>query len=119
VAANDTSTARTGSILIADRSFTVNQAGASTGGACSYTVSAVQEIPAAGDVVTVTVTTQPGCAWTARERVNWIALRDSSSRGTGTFRVAVRGNNSSEPRSATMTVAGQVLVITQAGAPGR
>src|SRR5262245_10706327 len=62
VAANTGTTARTGTITAAGKTFTVTQAGAS----CSFTVSPTSASAAAsGGTGSLGVTTTAGCAWTA------------------------------------------------------
>jgi hypothetical protein len=111
VAANTDTAARSGTLTIAGQAFTVTQAGA----ACTYTVAPLTHaIATAGSTGSVTVTTSPGCAWTAASGVAWITISSGATgtgNGTVTFSVAV--NTSGSPRSGTMTVGGQSVAVNQ------
>src|SRR4029453_16288988 len=63
VAANSSTSSRTGTLTVAGQTFTVTQAG----GACSYAISPTSNpsMVAGGGTGTVTVTTQTGCAWSS------------------------------------------------------
>ena len=73
--------------------------------------------PAAGGPVQVQVATSaPTCTWSA-EGGAWYSLPSgSSSTGPATLTYVVAKNTSSQPRSATLNVGGQSVVLTQAGA---
>jgi uncharacterized protein (TIGR03437 family) len=90
-------------------------------GACagSYAVSpATQSVAAAGGTGSVTVTALAGCAWTAASNNSWITVTSGRSGvGGGTVSYSVAANNSSIPRTGTMTIAGQTFTITQAALP--
>lgn len=60
---------------------------------------------------------QPSCAWTAKSNSNWITI-DSGSSGTGSgvLVYTVSENLASAPRAGTLTIAGQMFSVTQAGA---
>jgi len=80
---------------------------------CNYTVTPLS-IPfaAAGGSSTVTVTTTPSCAWTVTNPSGWIATDTTSGTGTGSFSVSV-GANGPSARSATLTVAGRSVTVSQ------
>src|SRR5262249_27992924 len=59
------------------------------------------------------VTATPGCSWTGSSDANWITP-SSGGTGPGTFRFTVQANSASAPRTATLTIAGQALQVTQA-----
>jgi hypothetical protein len=118
---NRTTTNRTGTIAVSDKTFTVTQGG--DAGLCEYSVAPVEFTPcmsAPFDLV-ATVTTQPGCSWTAEPGASWIALTGGhAGEGTGTvtFRVS---DNWDAPRQGVVMVrwptitAGQNLQVLQAG----
>jgi Putative binding domain, N-terminal/Viral BACON domain len=112
VAANS-GAARSGTLTIAGRTFTVNQEGAS----CSFSISpAGQDVAAGGGTGSVAVTTSGGCAWTAVSNAGWITVTGGASgsgAGSVSFNVAA---NTGASRSGTLTVAGQTFTITQQGA---
>jgi hypothetical protein len=114
VAANQTTSPRTGTLTIGGQAFTVTQAG----GACTYAASpASQSFVAAGGSGTVTVTAQAGCAWTGSTSAPWITISSGTGSGNGSFGYQVTANSASTPRSGTIAVGGQVVTISQAEAP--
>jgi hypothetical protein len=109
-----TGPARGGTLTIAGRPFTVTQ---SSG--CTFSISpAAQTVPSFGGPVSVTVNTSPGCDWTAAAGVPWVRVTSGQSgAGPGTVTFTVDGTFTSQPRSTTVSVAGQGFVINQDGAP--
>lgn len=118
VAAN-TGGARSGSVAVAGQTSTINQAAAGAGvTSCTYSLgSASQSVAAAGLAgIAVSVSTTPGCAWSARSNDGWITLRSGatgSGAGSVTFDVAA---NTGAPRTGTLTIAGGTFIVTQAAA---
>ena len=111
VLANTAVSSRAGSVTVAGQNIPVTQAGAS----CSFSVSPVaQTIVAAGGTGTVTVTTSPGCAWSAASGVPWITITSGTSgSGDGTVAFSVAVNTTGAARSGSMTVAGQTVTVNQ------
>lgn len=111
---------RTGTIVVAGRTFTVSQAG--DAGLCEYAVSPVDFRPcmSAPYDLTATITTQAGCSWTANPDASWITVSAQSGSGPGviSFRVS---DNWDAPRQGLVMVrwptptAGQNLRVAQAG----
>ena len=117
VAAN-TGAARTGTLTIAGRVFTVSQAAAAAPPpACAYSITpASQNAPAAGATGTAAVSTTAACAWTATSNAAWITVT-SGAAGTGNGSVAFTvAANTGAARSATLTIAGMPFTVTQAAA---
>lgn len=87
---------------------------------CSFTISPnSQDFTANGGTGGVSVTTQTGCDWQAAvsSGSNFITIESGttgSSNGSVNFRVAA--NTTLSARAGSLTIAGQVLAITQAGA---
>ena len=111
VAAN-TGGARSGTLTIAGRTFTVNQAGG-----CSFTVNPTT-IPedALGGNQNVAVTAPQGCAWTATSNTSWIdvaAPSDGKGSGNGTVRLVIAVNLGAA-RNGTATIAGRQVTVNQA-----
>lgn len=113
--------ARTAAIAVADKTFTVTQAG--DAGVCDYSVTPVQFTPCMSVPynLTATITAPDGCAWTADPDASWITVtggRSGSGSGTITFRVS---DNYDAPRQSVVKVrwptvtAGQNLQVLQAG----
>lgn len=105
--------ARTGTIIIGDQTFTVTQAAAAT--PCTYTLGATSAtIAATGGTGTVTVTSGTGCAWTATSNASWITITAGAA-GTGNGAVAFTvAANAGGARTGTVAVAGQTFTVTQA-----
>jgi hypothetical protein len=113
VAAN-TGGARSGTLTIAGRTFTVNQAS----GACTFTVNPTT-IPtnALGGNQNVTVQSGAGCAWTATSNANWIDVTsppDGKGTGNATVRLTIAVNLGGA-RNGTATIAGTQVTVNQAG----
>jgi len=125
---NDTGANRTGSITVRlpnelspnaleDSSpesvtFTFTQGPAS---GCTFTSVAVpSSFPIAGGTGQFQITTGAGCTWTITGLPTWISASPLSGSGSGTVSFTVVANTGA-PRSATVTVAGQNITITQAG----
>jgi hypothetical protein len=82
---------------------------------CLYSISpASQSIASSGGTRTVSVSSQPGCAWTAVSNVSWLLIpSNSSGTGSGTVSYSVDANSSSSFRKGKMMVAGQTFTVTQ------
>lgn len=112
IAANPTASSRTGTVSIAGRAFTVTQSGE-----CDVTVSPTSLSVGGGAVMTsVFVTAGLGCGWSASSPVAWITLSATGGTGSGMISLTVAPNTSTAPRSATLTVGDNAVVLTQAGA---
>jgi uncharacterized protein (TIGR03437 family) len=114
VAANTSVSGRTGTLTIAGQTFTVTQAWVPT---CSYSIAPTSaSVPASGGPGGIAVTTTANCSWTATSNVNWITVTSGSSgTGNGAVTYSVAANTSSASRTGTLTIAGQILSMTQAG----
>ncbi len=115
VAANPSSAARNATLTVAGHPVAVSQAGA----ACTYTLSASSyTAPAAGISSTVALTSVTGCAWNAVSNAAWLTL-STASNGTGNASIGFRAaaNNTGTTRTATLTIAGKTLTVTQPAAP--
>jgi hypothetical protein len=124
VTPNNTTTARTGTLTIANRTVTVDQAG--EGGPqpsnCLYSVAPVDFTPCMPDgSVTATVTTQPNCEWTASPNASWLRIPSGrSGSGSGTITIQF-SDNYDAPRTGTVLVRwptpteGQNVRVAQAG----
>ena len=116
VAANTTTTARSGTLNIGGQTFTVNQAGATQ--TCTVTINPTsQSVPAAGATgISITVTAPAGCARPATSNATWITVTSGatgSGNGTVTLNVAA---NTGTARAGTVTIGGQTFTANQAAA---
>jgi YD repeat-containing protein len=110
-AANPASAPRSGRVTIGDQVFTVNQAGA----ACTFTVTPVfASFDANGGTGTIGVVSPGGCGWTASVNVGWLWLTGvSSTSGNGTVYYTVPPVGTGIVRTATVSIGGQNVTITQ------
>jgi subtilisin family serine protease len=111
VAANS-GAARSGTMIVAGRVFTVTQDAALS---CSYSISPTSaSYTSGGGTGSVAITTSAGCAWTATSNAAWITITSGvSGSGNGTVNYSV-GVNSGVARNGTMTIAGSAFNVTQA-----
>jgi hypothetical protein len=112
IAENTGAGARSGTISIAGRAFTVNQSGA-----CDYIVSPTAVTVGGGSgFAFIWVTAGSGCAWTAQSSASWVTLNSSGGQGAAVINVTVAANTTTSPRVATVTIGGEVVTVTQSGA---
>lgn len=115
--------ARTGTITVGGRTFTLNQSGDTPAPpACAYSVAPINFTPCmTAPSMTAAITTQQGCTWTANTGAPWITVtggQSGSGSGMVTFTVS---DNYDAPRHGVVQVrwptvtAGQNLQIAQAG----
>jgi hypothetical protein len=120
VAGNSEVVDRTAAIMVADKTFTVRQAGDTS--ACQYSVTPVDLsscMPAGS--ITANVTTQAGCSWTVAPNASWLTVPSGSSgSGSGVITIAF-SENYDAPRDGIVMVrwptptAGQNIRFAQAG----
>lgn len=117
VSANAAAAPRRGTIAVNAFRVEVTQAAAP----CSFSVSpgsaAVEPI---GGLVTVSVTAESGCSWTAASQASWIAIVEGAATqsGNGTLTLRIDANGTM-PRIGTVTIANHMVTISQAAmAPG-
>ena len=70
-----------------------------------------------GGTVTVSVSAERDCTWSARSDASWLVLRQTSGQGEGAFTATVARNEQPVSRSASLTVNDQRLTITQQARP--
>ena len=111
--AENTAAARSGTLVIAGQTVTVNQQSRP----CAYTISPNSYNPSStGGSISVTVTTTAGCEWTVTGNPAWVSANPTSGAGTGTTTITVQPN-SGAARAATLKIAGRDFVVQQASAP--
>jgi hypothetical protein len=82
---------------------------------CPYSLSPTgTSFEASPHIFSFTVTTAPGCTWTATPSDTWITILPSGSLGTGTVNYAAAANNGGA-RTGTISVGGQIYTIHQQG----
>lgn len=111
-AANPSTSARRGAVIVNDQRAEIAQ----TGRTCTYTLgSTSQSIDAAGGTITVAVNAPEGCTWTAAPNDPWITVtggRSGTGNGTVTLTIAP---NTGGGRSGSANLAGQTFAVMQAG----
>ncbi len=88
---------------------------------CSYSISPTSvSVTYSGGSASDTVSSQPGCSWTAASNASWISVT-SGANGTynGTVNYNIGANSTSSNRSGTLTIAGKTLSVTQTGQPAQ
>jgi all-beta uncharacterized protein len=111
-AAVNTGAARSGTITIAGRTFTLSQAARE----CTFDVSSTAvNVAAAGGASTVDVISPGGCAWTAAANATWLHITGGAAgTGNGTVTFAADANTTGLPRAGTLTIAGRTVTVSQA-----
>ena len=116
IAENPDPTPRSGTLLVAEHTVTVNQDPAP----CTFTLSdATLSIVAAGDDRTIHVTaSSSSCAWTASKDMSWMTIT-SGSGGTGSGDVVVHFDANPDPsqRTGTLTIGDHTVSVTQDAGP--
>jgi len=114
VSANNTTSSRTGTISVADRTFTISQDGTPS---CSWVVYPHSEsYSSSGGTGTISVATRFGCQWSASESLSWVTITSgNSSNVSGTVEYSVSANNATITRTGTISVAGDIFTISQDG----
>lgn len=119
-AAENSGSERSATITVAGQQATVRQAGVNAT-LCRYTIAPEsQSFPAAGGAsgpITVTASATT-CTWTAVSADSWIIVTSGASgTGTGSVTLTISANAATTARIGTLTVAGQIHTVSQAGAP--
>ena len=110
VVSPNTGAARNGTVTIAGKTFTVNQAVS-----CVGSLNPVSATVAAGGGTgpSIAVTVVPGCAWTASTADGWLTITQGAS-GTGNGTVAFSATaNPGAARTGSLAIAGQTFGVTQ------
>jgi hypothetical protein len=114
VSPNSTSTARTGSLTIAENTLTVTQTGQP---ACSYSVSPLSKSAYYfGGYASESVSSPSRCSWSAVSKVSWIrVVSGAAGAGKGTVKYYINRNGSHTARTGTLTIAGKTVTVKQGG----
>ncbi len=109
VQANDGPERRT-DLTIAGSTFRLRQYG------CSASIKPTWYHAGRGpDDISITVTADNGCSWTATSTVSWVTVDEGrSGSGKGTVRLLVESNSGAK-RSVTLNIAGQAFALRQSG----
>ncbi len=87
---------------------------------CSYSLSSLNVFfSRINSNQTLTVQTQAGCPWTAVSGASWLTVvAGSPGSGPGTLTLNAELNTTTQPRTTTVTIAGQVVQVTQGAGVG-
>lgn len=103
--------ARTGTLTIAGRTFTVNQASG-----CTYSLTPTsQDVGDAGGDFSFAVSSAGGCTWRAASNANWVTIASGASgsgNGRVSFHVASNAMGGAQ-RSTTISVNTQTFTVNQ------
>ncbi|MBL8210452.1 MAG: BACON domain-containing protein [Bryobacterales bacterium] len=87
-------------------------------GTCTFTfASPSYNLSAAAQTQTVSIVTQAGCPWTLVSNTTWAVPAVTSGLGSADVAVQVAANTTMNTRIALLTIAGQTMTLSQAGAP--
>jgi uncharacterized protein (TIGR03437 family) len=110
---------RSGTVYVAGQKYAVHQDGTPSGATagCNYLIQPTSASAAAGGASgIIQVITAPNCAWRAEKAASWLTIRSGESgTGNGAVSWAAAANNTGDPRSAAVVIAGQSVAINQAG----
>ncbi len=113
VAANPLTLRRTGLVMVADQTFTLSQ----DGGACAFAINpTIANHGSGSETGLVTITTTPGCDWMVSNTNVWITFARTNGTASGTVGYAIDPNPSLNPRTGSLSIAGQLFKVVQAGA---
>jgi RHS repeat-associated protein len=114
VSANDTPWTRTGTLTVAGRPVTIQQAALP----CTFSVSPTSvEAPAIGGAGGIALTVNnAACAWSATSGASWLTVSPASGSGSTTVALTAAPQSpfATSPRSGTVTIAGQSVTVYQA-----
>jgi hypothetical protein len=112
VAANGSPEERVGHVTVEGATLIITQRATT----CTFTAApGMLGVAAGGGSNVVNVTAGASCAWTATTAEGWLTLSGGSGTGNGSFGVTAAANWSAQGRTGTVSVAGQVVKVTQAG----
>ena len=109
---NTLGTPRSGTIIVAGSTFTVQQS--SSNFQCGYSVSTSDlGVAASGGTVVLTILADPGCAWSVSGLPAWLTV-SGSSQGSGAGNVSLTAaSNPDGARSASVSIGGVAVPIRQ------
>ena len=119
VAANATTTPRTGAVTVAGQNLAITQEGRAPQ-PCSYELSpGSADFNKDGGPGTFSVAAAPGCAWTARSSASWVTITGTNQgSGSGTVSYTVSRQLAVSSRTTTIEVAGRTFTVRQSGDAG-
>ena len=82
---------------------------------CAEALSPTRALVRGAGIASVEVVAPSGCRWAAESNSPWLTILAGSGSGTGSVMYAVAANPSLNARTGTLTIAGRVVTVTQAG----
>jgi len=116
VAANSSTSSRIGSLTIAAKPVTITQAGqpAQPPVACTYVLAKTTDsFSDKSSTHTVNLSTDAGCSWNATSDASWLTVTPATGAGSTTVSYTA-ARNLGAARTATRTIGGQTMTVTQA-----
>jgi hypothetical protein len=111
VAANSSTSSRTGTLTVGGSVLTVTQAAAV---ACTYALNPSSKRVGSGEItITASLTTQVGCAWQAATGASWLTVLTTSGTGSANVSVRVAKFTGKGSRTGTVTIGGLPFDVTQ------
>ncbi len=108
--ANPGATMRSGFVTVAGQTVTVTQESLS----CPFSLgSSGQSFGAAGGTATFSVTTNPGCGWSATSGAAWLGVTPASGNGSASISVTATSNPDAGSRAAQVMIGGLAFTVTQ------
>jgi hypothetical protein len=112
VAANTSTSSRSGTITVGGRSVSVSQSLDTS--SCTYSLEYTNKsISWCGGERTIKVTTQGDCPWTTASDASWLTVALPSRSGTRDQGYTIAQNTTGSSRQATLTIAGMPVRFTQ------
>lgn len=105
----NTGATRTATLTIADKTFTLTQSG------CGYSLNPGNaQIGPDGGPLTVVVTAESHCPWTASSNVPWIIVTSgANSQGNGSVNLQIASVDGGPARTGSVTIAGKLFTVQQ------
>jgi probable HAF family extracellular repeat protein len=109
------SMSRSAALTIASQTVGITQSGTT----CSYALSSPNgSVPASGGNGSVGVTAPAACGWSSSSSdPTWLTITYSGNAGSSSVQFTAAANTTSNPRSASLTIADQTYTVTEAGLP--
>ncbi len=80
---------------------------------CTYTLPGATTVSSHVSPFSLSIGTQSGCPWTVWTSATWISINPSTGTGSGNTNLSLATNNTTQQRSATVFVGGQIFTLTQ------
>ena len=106
---------RNATITVGGQIVTLKQAGATP----TFTATpGIVDVPAAGGATAIALSSSlPDASWTASSTTPWLAVQPQSGVGSASVTVTVAPHSLVQSRTASVSIAGQIVTFTQQGAP--